>query len=781
MRSILFTLLLGCESMKDTDSECLDCDTAELDTGTEDTDNTDDTGEDTNDTDTNDTDTNIDPTIDADGDGFSIEEGDCDDDNTDINPSEDESCGDGLDNNCDGLIDDASAVDSVQWFEDGDGDGFGNPDAYGQACEAPDGFVSDSTDCDDTDAEIFPGAAEIWYDDIDQDCDPSTEYDADADGNDDRMVDLSNAPQYIMELYTIGNSNGNVIQGIAIDFENRQLWASQDTSSSTENVLINQLSLESGNPQYCHEYTEGNNVALGHGQDLSMETLSGGQVRLWTGSESDRGVTRVDPANQTIESIQNLVPSGWSHSTPTIGLSGDWVAVRASKDGDSVNNDWIRIYEKVDIEAGFSNGIAPSPIYEFNIAAAQRVEDMWFQGIAVDEELGHIYALTGDNSLTQTEKLLYVYDTAGNVVNSTTIGMDWSTADALGSKYEPEGLSLVKDPNGHERMLYFTMMFGYSGNNIKRLYTIAPSGFDVGGSNSNSNLDWMIRYNNSNGDVSISTVHPDGDIGCETKSSTWSTGWTSFAGYFVNGDPHLMIQKEVGGTAKIHPLDWTADLQSATKDSNWSNGWSHLDTWEHGGDTYLFHYKSGASSTGLMRVAELTNGGNTDCCSEDEYWSTGWDPHIITMSNGDDYLFRYHTSSNQVRIAPLGPGTLGSDVYNNTWSSGYYAFDSLSIGGNTHLFALDSSGTVHQFDIGTNGVPTDGSAPSHSMSTSITDWDLLQAYTLEGIPMVRLYRSSDGFFQVFGMDANGQLNDLLNGSFDQMGWTSIHHFQTAQP
>ena len=105
--------------------------------------------------------------------------------------------------------------------------------------------------------------------------------------------------------------------------------------------------------------------------------------------------------------------------------------------------------------------------------------------------------------------------------------MDWSTANALGNKYEPEGLSLVKDPNGHERMLYFTMMFGSSGNNIKRLYAIAPSHLDIGGTYSGSNIDWMIRYNNSNGDVSIATTRPDGNIGCETKDSTWSTGWTA--------------------------------------------------------------------------------------------------------------------------------------------------------------------------------------------------------------------------------------------------------------
>jgi hypothetical protein len=37
------------------------------------------------------------------------------------------------------------------------------------------------TDCDDTRASVRPGAAEVWYDGIDQDCSGGSDYDADAD------------------------------------------------------------------------------------------------------------------------------------------------------------------------------------------------------------------------------------------------------------------------------------------------------------------------------------------------------------------------------------------------------------------------------------------------------------------------------------------------------------------------------------------------------------------------------------------------------------------------
>ena len=140
--------------------------------------------------------------------------------------------------------------------------------------------------------------------------------------------------------------------------------------------------------------------------------------------------------------------------------------------------------------------------------------------------------------------------------------MDWSTANALGNKYEPEGLSLVKDPNGHERILLYDDVWIFRKQYQATLRHRSES-FDVGGTYSGNNIDWMIRHNNSNGDVSIATARPDGNIGCETKDSTWSTGWTSFAGYFVGSEPHLMIQET--WTAKIHPLDWEANLESATK------------------------------------------------------------------------------------------------------------------------------------------------------------------------------------------------------------------------
>ena len=76
----------------------------------------------------------------------------------------------------------------------------------------------------------------------------------------------------------------------------------------TEDVLVNRISLETGHTQYCEEY--GGSKTLGHGQDLSIEYTSSGSRMLWIGSESDRGVTRVDPETKTIDVLSNLLLFG---------------------------------------------------------------------------------------------------------------------------------------------------------------------------------------------------------------------------------------------------------------------------------------------------------------------------------------------------------------------------------------------------------------------------------------------------------------------------------------
>jgi hypothetical protein len=93
--------------------------------------------------------------------------GDCDDTRATVFPGAAELC-DGLDNDCDGAADEDGGA--AVFYRDGDGDAFGDPGQAVTACVAPPGYVAAEGDCDDGNAEVFPGEHEVC-DGLDNDCD----------------------------------------------------------------------------------------------------------------------------------------------------------------------------------------------------------------------------------------------------------------------------------------------------------------------------------------------------------------------------------------------------------------------------------------------------------------------------------------------------------------------------------------------------------------------------------------------------------------------------------
>jgi hypothetical protein len=114
---------------------------------------------------------------------YSANDWDCNDADPAVNPAADEIC-DGINNDCANGKDDndPNVTDQTTWYEDADGDTFGDPLSKAFACNAPAGYILDDQDCNDNDPDINPSAAETWYDGVDQDCSGGSDYDQDGDG-----------------------------------------------------------------------------------------------------------------------------------------------------------------------------------------------------------------------------------------------------------------------------------------------------------------------------------------------------------------------------------------------------------------------------------------------------------------------------------------------------------------------------------------------------------------------------------------------------------------------
>jgi len=100
---------------------------------------------------------------------------DCDDTEAAANPWEDEVC-DGIDNDCDLEVDEPDAVDAPTWYQDDDGDGYGQDGSTVVACQNPGGHAALGGDCDDTEILANPGLDEVC-DGIDNDCDGAADED----------------------------------------------------------------------------------------------------------------------------------------------------------------------------------------------------------------------------------------------------------------------------------------------------------------------------------------------------------------------------------------------------------------------------------------------------------------------------------------------------------------------------------------------------------------------------------------------------------------------------
>jgi hypothetical protein len=141
--------------------------------------------------------------------GFSPVATDCDDNDANVHPGAIERCdADNKDEDCNGVADDddPSVAGRSTFYLDADLDGHGGATSL-SACEVAAGYVSTSTDCDDTNSAVHPGAVEV--------CDPANT-DEDCDGfSDDADTTATGASSWFADAD--GDGHGGPTTVVACD------------------------------------------------------------------------------------------------------------------------------------------------------------------------------------------------------------------------------------------------------------------------------------------------------------------------------------------------------------------------------------------------------------------------------------------------------------------------------------------------------------------------------------------------------------------------------------
>ena len=183
------------------------------------------------------------------------------------------------------------------WYGDADGDGYGTGTISISACDAPDGFVANNSDCNDGNPDIHPAAAETC-DDIDNDCDGST--------------DEGVMTAWYTDLDYDGYGSGSPIYAC----ENPGSLVSEDGDCNDGNSDIN--------PAYSHYSYETWDSPSGPSYDWNCD----GEIEQWKPNlysfDYDATAALIPPGSDTWFPCVDFVP-GWDWYVPDCGMYGTYI------------------------------------------------------------------------------------------------------------------------------------------------------------------------------------------------------------------------------------------------------------------------------------------------------------------------------------------------------------------------------------------------------------------------------------------------------------------------
>lgn len=265
-----------------------------------------------------------------------------------------------------------------------------------------------------------------------------------------------------------GSSTSRGAQAFAFDERNRHMYLS-------EGGQLTRYPMDGDAQVSPIDSTGAGSTAVGH-QGLAVEYIDE-SIRLWTtASVGGRYAARMQYTPNkpiTTAEIYELFTAGMFENntscTPAISTCKQYLIAHGMPRG-KVSHTKVRVFEISTLLAHGPGDCTGLYLHEWNVTGLADSGNP-LQGLACDGN--NVFLIAGGTGFTATvNKRLFVYSLDGTPISrdtDITIGQAVAAGDASGTRYEPEGLSIISAASGGQ-VLMVGILSGDSGSRRFRIY-----------------------------------------------------------------------------------------------------------------------------------------------------------------------------------------------------------------------------------------------------------------------------------------------------------------------
>jgi hypothetical protein len=246
-------------------------------------------------------------------------------------------------------------------------------------------------------------------------------------------------------------------------------------------------------------------------------------------------------------------------------------------------------------------------------------------------------------------------------------------------------------------------------------------------------------------------INSEGLPGTYVSQETVSDGWCDAEPIFTNGTvSHMMLLNHKSDFAAVRPIADDGALGEAEYAEEWTSGWEDLEMFYAGNTTYILRHK---------RWPSITLAGGVE---------------VVPFQSEQGFTL----ISKVQRESPFADGTLGEQVYENTWGAGWTVIKFFYVGNRSFLLRYKGGdGTSEIYEINQQNPFVNNTVGMRVYSAGWSrGWNIVRFFRMNERIYCFLLKTETGRVNIYEMTAAGRLGALKYDGDWRAGWDNVNIF-----